>query len=141
MNRHPACDWRWGVPAVAGGVIVAVGAVLPWMSLFAGLHPYSGIAGLYGRLVLAGGALSAIGGVAILVRPDRWLRSAIGALGAALTLFAAWVLNGLRETTSRLDQHAFLLPRPGSGLFFVLAGTLIVTTLLLPSRQRDTHTE
>jgi hypothetical protein len=141
VNRHLACDWRSALPAVAGGVIIAVGAVLPWMSLFAGLHPYSGIAGLYGRLVLAGGALSAIGGVAILVRPDRQLRLAIGALGAALTLFAAWVLLGLRETTSRLDQHAFLLPRPGSGLFVVLAGTLIVTTLLLPSRLWDTGTE
>lgn len=136
MSRSAACDWRWAIPAVTGGVLVAVGAVLPWMSLFAGLHPYSGIAGLYGRIAFAAGALSALGGVAILMRPDPRLRLAIGAVGAALTLFAAWVLLGLRATTRHLDQHAFLLPRAGPGLFVVLAGALVVTALLLPSRRR-----
>lgn len=135
MNSHTACDWRWALPAVAGGVIVAVGAVLPWMTLFAGLHSYSGITGLYGRFVLAGGAVSAIGGIALLIRPDPRLRVAIGVWGAALALFATWVLLGLRTTTRQLDRHVLLLPRPGSGLFVVLAGALVVTALLLPSRQ------
>src|SRR5512140_713842 len=135
VNSHTACDRRWALPAVAGGVIVAVGAVLPWMSLFAGLHSYSGITGLYGRLVLAGGAVSAIGGIALLIRPDPRLRVAIGVQGAALTLFAAWVLLGLRSTTRQLDQHAFLVPRAGPGVFVVLLGALVATSLLLPSRQ------
>lgn len=135
MNSHTACDWRWALPAVAGGVIVAVGAVLPWMTLFAGLHSYSGIAGLYGRLVFAGGALTVLGGVTMLVRPDPRLRLAIGVLGAALALFAAWLLLGLDATTTRLDTHAFLLPRPGPGVFVVLLGALVTTSMLLPSRR------
>lgn len=141
MRGHPARDWRAGLPAVAGGVIVAVGAVLPWMSLFAGLEPLRGIAGLYGRLAFAGGALSIIGGVAMLKRPDRRLRLAIGGLGVALTLFAAWVLLGLRATTHHLDQHPFLLPRPESGLLVVIAGALVVAALLLPSRRRYENAE
>ena len=141
MNRHPARDWRAALPAVAGGVIVAVGAVLPWMSLFAGLQTYRGIAGLYGRLAFAGGALSVIGGVLMLTRPDRRLRLAIGGLGVALTLFAVWVLLGLRATTRHLDQHPFLLPRPEPGLFIVIAGALVVAALLLPSRRRIENVE
>lgn len=136
MKRYPARNWRAALPAVAGGVIVAVGAVLPWMSLFAGLESFRGIAGLYGRLAFAGGALAVIGGVVMLAWPDRRLRLAIGGLGVALTLFAAWVLLGLRATTRHLDRHPFLLPRPEPGLFVVIAGALVVAALLLPTAWR-----
>jgi hypothetical protein len=141
VKPEPARDWRVAIPAVAGGVIVAVGAVLPWLSLFAGLHSYRGIAGLYGRLAFAGGALSVIGGVVMLTRPDPRLRHAIGGLGVALTLLAAWVLLGLRATTQHLDRHPFLLPRPEPGPFVVIAGALVVAALLLPSRRRHANAE
>lgn len=134
-------DWREAVPAVAGGVIVAVGAVLPWMSLFAGLHPYSGITGLYGRLTFAGGVLSVIGGVALLARPDPRLRRVIGGLGLALALFAAWVLLGLHQITRQVSQHPFLLPRTEPGLFFVIAGALVMAALLFESRRRNEDAE
>jgi hypothetical protein len=117
--------------------MVAVGALLPWMSLFAGLQSYRGIAGLYGRIAFVGGVLAAIGGVGILARPNPRLRLAVGGLGAALTLFSIWVLLGLRATTQHLDQHPFLLPRPEPGLFVVLAGAVILAALLWPSRQRS----
>jgi hypothetical protein len=136
VSRYPGRDWRAALLAVAGGVIVTVGAVLPWMSLFAGLDSLRGIAGLYGRLAFVGGALSVIGGGAMLTRPDRRLRLAIGGLGVALTLFAVWLLLGLRATTLHLDQHPFLLSRPEPGLFVVIAGALVVSTLLLPTWRR-----
>ena len=63
------------------------------------------------------------------------MRLAIGVLGAALTLFAAWVMLGIHSTTTRLAQHALLLPRAGPGVFVVLAGALVVTALLLPRRR------
>jgi uncharacterized membrane protein len=134
VSRLETRDWRAFLPAVAGGVIIAVGAVLPWMSLFAGLQSYRGISGLYGRLAFAGGVLAVIGGFAMLTRPQRRLRLAIGGLGVALTLFAAWVLLGLRATTQHLDQHPFLLPRAEPGLLVVIAGALIVAALLLPQK-------
>jgi hypothetical protein len=79
--------------------------------------------------------LAVIGGFAMLTRPQRRLRLAIGGLGVALTLFAAWVLLGLRATTQHLDQHPFLLPRAEPGLLVVIAGALIVAALLLPSKR------
>ena len=138
MKRRQERDWHASLPAVAGGVIIAVGTVLPWMSLFAGLQSYRGISGLYGRLAFASGVLIIIGGVVMLTRPARRLRLAIGGLGLALTLFAAWVLLGVRTTTQHLEQHPFLLPRAGSGLFVVIAGALAVAALLLPPR-RSAH--
>ena len=134
MSRDLARDWRAAAFAGAGGVIIAVGAVLPWMSLFAGLQSYRGIAGLYGRLAFAGGVLAVIGGVLMLTRPNARLRLAIGGLGLALALFAGWVLLGLRATTQHLDEHPFLLPRPEAGLFVVIAGALVMMPLLLPAR-------
>jgi hypothetical protein len=122
--------------AAGGGLIVAAGTMLPWISLFAGLHPYPGIAGLYGRVMFAGGALAIAGGVAILVRPDPRLRLAIGGLGVGLTLFAGWVLWGLRSTTHGLERHPFLLARPGPGLFVVVAGALLVAALVPHSTRR-----
>jgi hypothetical protein len=141
MSRDRARDRRAAAFAVAGGVIITVGAVLPWMSLFAGLHSYAGIAGLYGRLAFAGGVLAVIGGLVMLTRPHPRLRLAIGGLGVALMLFAGWVLLGLRATTEHLDQHPFLLPRAGPGIFVVIAGALVMVPLLLPSRRRHEKAE
>jgi hypothetical protein len=141
VSRNFARDWRAAAFAVAGGVIIAVGAVLPWMSLFAGLQSYRGIAGPYGRLAFAAGALAIIGGVVMLTRPHPRLRLAIGGLGVALTLFATWVLMGLRATTQHLEHHPFLLPRPEPGLFVVIAGALVMVPLLLPSRRRHERAE
>jgi hypothetical protein len=129
-------DPRVGFIAAGGGVIVAVGTMLPWMSLFAGLQPYRGIAGLYGRVMFAGGVLAVVGGVAILVRPDPRVRFAIGGLGVILALFAAWVLWGLRSTTHTLERHPLLLARQGPGLFVVLAGAFLVAALVSPSKWR-----
>jgi len=129
-------QWRVSLVAAGGGSIVAAGTMLPWISLFAGLHSYPGIAGLYGRMMFAGGALAVAACLAILVRPDPRLRLAIGVLGLALTLFAAWVLWGLRSTTHGLERHPFLLARPGPGLFVVLAGALLMAALLPYSTRR-----
>lgn len=136
MRRERALDWHGAGTAVGGGVLVVVGALLPWLSLFAGLQRYSGTTGLYGRLAFAGGAASIAGGCLILFRPDHRLRVAVGGLGGLLTLFACWVLLGLRATTHELGRHALLLARPGPGLFVVLTGSLVVAALLLPKRRR-----
>jgi hypothetical protein len=141
MSRDRARDRRAAAFAVAGGVIITVGAVLPWMSLFAGLHSYAGIAGLYGQLAFAGGVLAVIGGLVMLTRPHPRLRLAIGGLGVALTLFAGWLLLRLRATTQHLDSHPFLLPRPEPGLFVVIAGALVMVRLLLPSKRRHENAE
>ena len=123
--------------AIGGGALIVVGALLPWMSLFAGLHRYSGIDGLYGRLALAGGALALATGLMALLhpRPRRSLRSSVGVLGVALTVFASWILIGLRSTTHALGRHPLLLARPGPGPVVVFAGALVLALLLVRFRR------
>lgn len=123
--------------AVGGGALIVAGALLPWLSLFAGLQSYSGMIGLYGRLVFAGGALAIAGGLVTLVHPLPGLRPGVGALGVVLALFTSWLLLGLRSTTRMLDEHPTLIARPGPGLFVALAGALIVAATLWPERRRD----
>jgi hypothetical protein len=125
------------MPAVTGGVLVGVGAALPWLSLFAGLQSYSGLVGLYGRLLIVGAALAVAGGVAMGLRSEWWIRPAVGALGVLLALFTLWLVFGLRSTTERLaGGQPMLLVRPGPGLFVALAGALIVSATLAA---RDTR--
>jgi len=122
--------------ALVGGSVVALGALLPWMSLFAGLYRYSGIHGLYGRLTFGGGLLAAAGGVMMFVRAERFIRPLVGGVGVALTAFASWILFGLRATTHHLEAHPMLVARPEAGLFVVVAGALMLAALALPRFRR-----
>ena len=123
-----------GITAVTGGSLVVAGAMLPWLSFFAGLQSYSGMVGLYGCLLFAGGVLAVAAGVAILIGSIRWLRPGVGALGLLLALFTSWLLLGLRTTTRELSGHPFIVARPGPGLFVALVGALAVAGLLVPAR-------
>lgn len=117
---------RRAAGVVLGGTLVATGALLPWLTLFAGLQRYPGLVGLYGRLVLAGGALAVALGLAMSLHRARWLWLGSGALGLVLTIFTAWLLGGLLETTHGLGADAMLVARPGPGLFVALAGAMLV---------------
>ena len=130
-------DWVGAAVAASGGALVVIGAWLPWITLFAGLQRYSGVTGLYGRIVFIGGAVSIGGAVAILGDRRRWIRLSIGAVGVALALLAAWDLVGLRATMRQLGGHPLLLARPGPGLFVALCGALVVAVLLF----RASHLE
>lgn len=107
--------------SLVGGVLVMAGALLPWLTLFAGLQRYSGMVGWYGRAIFASGALVVAGGLWRHGRPPSWLRRMIAGLGPVLVVFAGWLLLGLRQ----IIQHPaspMLVPRAGPGLFVVLAG-------------------
>lgn len=117
---------RRTVPTVAigGGGLVVAGALLPWLTLFAGLQRYAGIAGLNGRLLLAGGALAIVLGAAALVRPAPVLLHACALLGAALTGLAGWALVGLVAMVRHGRTDPMLMAGYGPGLFVACAGTL-----------------
>lgn len=119
---------------LAGGALVCAGTALPWMSFFAGVQSLSGLVGLYGRILLASGALAVFFGAAMLRRNYRWLPLATAALGALQTLFILWLLVGLRSTLRGLGMHAMLLARPGPGLFVALGGAMLVAASALPLR-------
>ena len=131
-SRPAAAPWA-GAAAVVGGALICTGTALPWLYFFAGLQSYSGLVGLYGRILFAGGVLAVVGGAAMLVRRDRWLRPALGAAGVLQTLFVIWLLLGLRSTAlALLRMHAMLLARPGPGLFVALAGAVLVAATVWP---------
>jgi hypothetical protein len=108
----------------AGGSLAIAGAVLPWLTLDAGLARYGGTTGLYGWLVVAAGALAIAGGALSLRTPARWLAAASGVLGVALLAFAIWLLVGLNQFVH--DNAGMMVPQAGPGLFVVIAGAAVI---------------
>lgn len=112
--------------AAAGGLLIAAGAVLPWITLYGGLHPLRGILGLYGQLLFAAGLGCAIGAL-FLGRSPRRLGSIVLGLAAGVFAFAAWLafaripvmLEGMRE-------NPFLVAGQGRGPHVALLGALLV---------------
>ena len=111
--------------AVVGGAFIAIGAFLPWLSLFAGLHPLRGIIGLNGRVLAAGGAACVVAGARCWRRPAPGLERAVAALGWALAAFATWLTVQLLITYRELHVNPMLVPRLGPGLFVALVGSLV----------------
>src|SRR6185312_14228800 len=115
MNADGQCIARRRAAAtVLGGALVATGALLPWLTLFAGLQHYSGLIGLYGWLVLAGGAASVAIGLAMLVRRARWLQLSGLTIGLTLTIFTVFLVGRLFETMHGLGADAMMVARPGA---------------------------
>lgn len=112
---------------VLGGGLVATGALLPWITLFAGLQRYSGPIGLYGWLVLAGGVAAVRIGLAMVAqRGARWPALAGLTVGLMLTIFTVWLVGRLFDTMHGAGADAMLVARPGPGLFVAMAGALMV---------------
>jgi hypothetical protein len=110
---------------IVGGVLLMIGAALPWLTLYAGLHQYGGMIGEYGQAVFAAGAAAVVGGiVALRVRPP-WLRLAGAAFGVAVFAFGLWLYVGLRQFVNRPEALMFV-PQAGPGLFVVLLGAAVV---------------
>lgn len=118
------------IAAVGGGGLVVAGAMMPWLTLFAGLQRYAGTAGLNGRLLLAGGTVAVALGLAALVRPAPVLLRACALLGAAMTGLAGWALVGLVDMVRQARVDPMLLAGYGPGLFVACAGT--ITLALVP---------
>ncbi len=125
--------------AVLGGLLVAGGAFLPWLSFYAGLYPLRGVTGLWGRLLALGGAACVLAGGRACWRSGRTLERTIAALGCALTAFSVWLVLQLGLTVAHLradPMNAMLVPRPGPGLFVVLAGALVTSVPALVRLRR-----
>ena len=111
--------------AVVGGVLMAIGAFLPWLTLYAGLHPLRGVIGLNGRFLVAGGALCLVAGVRGWLRPTPGVRWVVALLGGALAGFGVWLIVQLLITYHHLRANPMLVPQLGPGLFIAVAGALV----------------
>ena len=135
-NAPPSAP-RWWVTsgAVIGGAMIAGGALLPWFSFFAGLHPVAGVAGLNGRLLLAGGLLVMLAGGAFLLRGGRWTHRAIGWAGVLLAGTSGVLLVRLFRAHEQLSANPMMFAQLGPGLFVSAAGALVVAATLLVGRR------
>lgn len=125
--------------AVLGGVAIATGAFLPWLSLDAGLHPLRGVVGLYGRLMAAGGVVCLMAGVRQWLRPAVGVRRIVTVLGWVVAAFATWLTVQLIVSYHQLRANPMLVPRLGPGLFVVLAGSLVVGTTAAMLGREDSN--
>ena len=132
-GRSAADVWGAGA-ALVGGTVLAIGTLLPWLSLFAGLQPYRGVIGLNGRLLLAAGIGAMLAGAWLLRRGSDGLRRGVGGLGVVSVLFAAWLAVQLWQTSGDLARNPMLVARMGPGLWVSLAGACIVSLALLRRR-------
>jgi len=125
MRRPPSIRTERivAMTAITGGGLLIAGAFLPWLSLYAGLHPLRGVIGLNGRLIAAGGVVCLGSGAVEWWHPTIVARRISFALGVALTAFAGWLL--VQQAVVYRELSPMLVPRPGLGLFVALAGSLL----------------
>jgi hypothetical protein len=110
--------------------------MLPWLTVFQGLHSYSGTVGLNGRILAAGGGAAVVLALAYALRSRAGLHYAIGILGFALTLFSGYLLAELLVTYDSL--RGMFLPALGPGVFVATAGALmILATLFVEPKSRQ----
>lgn len=116
---------------VVGGASLAIGARLPWMSFFAGLQPLRGTRGWHGQVLFACGIALLVAGIVLAIRPDRRVRIAVGALGAACAVYASYLVVRLQMAVAHIAAHdPMMLAKRGPGLFLVVAGGLIAAMAL-----------
>jgi hypothetical protein len=118
-----------------GGSAVMVGALLPWMTFFAGLQRVSGVTGLYGRLLLGAGAVACVLAVGLRLRRAtfaRWVPPVLMVEGAVL-FGSAIVLAARAWTMVSAPGMAMMVPAVGPGLFVVMGGALL---LMVAGRRR-----
>lgn len=112
--------------AATGGLLVALGAALPWVTLYGGLHPLRGIIGPYGQSLLAGGIACAVAALALPRYPRIagriLLVVAVVFLGAGSWL-AVVMLPGM---LAALRENPFLIAAAGPGPWFVIAGATVL---------------
>jgi hypothetical protein len=130
----------WG--ALAAGLVVMAGSILPWASLHT----------IFGRFSVAGtagdGKFTVVLGMAIAVLAGGYLTGnlarnlamwAISGIGAVVALWALYLILDIHSALGA-DTTPFLSVTVGFGLYVLLCGGLgAVASGILMQREADTH--
>jgi hypothetical protein len=117
--------------ATIGGALLCVGAFLPWLTIFAGLIGYPGVAGFNGKVLAGAGAAAVVAGL-IHAATGR-LRWPLGLIGLGAIAFCIYLVAQLTTTLHGLAVDPMVLANGGPGLYVCEAGALLVfATLFLP---------
>ncbi|CAN5654181.1 hypothetical protein BH23GEM11_BH23GEM11_19450 [soil metagenome] len=120
------------VAAIGGGGTVIAGALLPWLTLFAGLYTYPGTTGPNGWFVLAGGVLAMLAGLGLIWKPRPSIGHAAGAVGLVLLGVSLWlVIQQQALLADLLEHHPMTVAGWGPGLLVVAAGAFMVALVPL----------
>ncbi|HUG27934.1 MAG TPA: hypothetical protein VMK53_06515 [Gemmatimonadales bacterium] len=120
--------------AAAGGLL-ATGALLPWVSFYAGLVNHSGLRGPYGRILLVAGVLLVLVGLGQAIRGRQLPSRPLAVLGVALAVITGWLAAGLMETRTMLATEPLLVGAVGPGIPVAVAGTLLFLLAILAGRR------
>jgi uncharacterized membrane protein len=127
--------WTPASLALGGGLLLVAGALLPWLTLYGGLHRFAGISGLYGWILLGLGVVA----VSLALRDRRAARPASSAvlLGVALVsgVLAATRLSHTHALVSSGDA-LMLVPAIGPGLLVALLGSTLLAVSGVTRRRR-----
>jgi hypothetical protein len=128
---RPAPRTLAGGMALIGAAMLAIGVVLPWFSLFAGLQPISALGTPNGALLIVGAAGVAGLGLLALVGRTPWVRYVLTGLGILLTAFSAYLVVGLVSVYRQVSSDPLVVAQLGPGLGLILIGSLLVVATAL----------
>ncbi|TVP46937.1 MAG: hypothetical protein EA350_06130 [Gemmatimonadales bacterium] len=113
--------------AIGGGGVVIAGALLPWLTLFAGLYSYPGITGPNGWFILAGGVLAVLAGACLIWKPRPIVGHVAGGVGLLLLGISLWlVVQQQALLADLLEHHPMAVAEWGPGLLVVAVGAFLV---------------
>ncbi len=107
--------------AVAGGSAVIAGALLPWITFYAGLQTVSGTSGANGKAMLVAGVVMCALAALQWRKPVRSLRVTSGLLGLAVLSSAALLLVRANDML-QMQTMMMMVPGIGAGLWVALGG-------------------
>ena len=116
---------------------VVVGTLLPWMTLFGGLHSYRGIIGLYGRLIATGGVLAIALGIFLGAKDNQLVSLAAAILGITIFGFSTILIRNMMSIVGNHRGDPMMIAAPGWGLYVCLIGAALMTLSSLGLLRRD----
>jgi hypothetical protein len=122
------------VLAGVGGAMAVAGSALPWLSLYAGLHPIAGTTGLNGRILMGLGLIALVLSAAHLLRGGNTTRWLLAFTGFAIVALGGWLGIQLLQTAATTLADPLLVARIEPGLpIAIVGGALVFATVFVPT--------